>query len=122
ALVEICEQLGIVGIGAADMMVLRDEFADVARTCGNYIEHIALDVGIHFLRHLPRATANFADNAAAVRYQFAVEQTKQGRLASAIATNDADSLAAFDAQGGPFNQQRAAYGVIEVLQGYQRHD
>ena len=103
------------------VVVAREQLAQVAQAFGDHIEHGALRVLRHFLRHPRHHHAVLHADLAVVGPEFAGHQPHQRGFAHAVAADDADALAGFDGQVDVFEEKRPADAEVDPLELHQGH-
>ena len=103
------------------MVVAREQLAQVAQAFGDHIEHRALRVLRHLLRHARDDHAVLHADLAVVGLEFAGHQPHQRGLAHAVAADDADAFAGFDGQVDVFEEKRTADTEVDPLELHQGH-
>ncbi len=103
-------------------MVVLDQGGDLAQAIGHYLEHRAPQVFGHGLLEPchPRAPTQHA--LTLVGRQLTGNDTQQGGLALAVATDQADALAVLDRQRDAIEQGGVGKGQVNVAQGQQGHE
>ena len=104
-----------------EMVVVREQGAEIAETLCDDIEHAAVRILRHFLRELRDAHAALHAHLAVIGLDFTGEQAQQRRLAFAVAADDAHAFARIDRQVDVFEQQRTADAVVDALELQQWH-
>ena len=103
------------------VVVARQQLAQVAQAFGDHVEHRALRILRHFLRHPRDHHAILHADLAVVRFQLAGHQPHQRGFAHAVATDDADAFAGFDGQVDVFEEKRTADTEVDPLELHQGH-
>ncbi len=103
------------------VVVARQQVAEVAQSLGDHVEHAAFGAVWHFLRHPRDHHAVLYPHLAIVGMQLAGDQLHQGGFAFAVAADDAHPLVRLDRQIDMFEQERAADAEVDALQLDERH-
>ena len=113
--------VGVELVGVDQMVVLGEEFAHIAQTLGDHVEHAAGGAGRHFLLQSRDADAAFDADLAVVGFVFAREQAQEGGFAGAVATDQGDAFAGFDREIDAVEQQGTTDAEIDAIQSKDRH-
>ncbi len=103
------------------VMVAGQQRAEVAQAFGYHVEHAALHVLRHLLRHPRDHHPGLHAHLAVVGLELTGHQPHQGGLAGAVAADDADAFAGFDGQVDVVEQQRTADAEVDVLELEEGH-
>lgn len=98
------------------MVVARQQLAELPQALGHDVEHAAAGVGRHLLRHARHDHPRLQADLAVVGLQLAGDQAHEGGFAGAVAADDADAFAGFDAQIDMFEQERTADTEVDALE------
>jgi len=118
-------QLVQVGIGndvLAQVMVLREQFANTVQAFGDHVEHGPLVGHRQFLRQFADLEARCAPDGAVIGLLIALDQLHHAGLACAVAADDAHPLTTGDLPGHLVQQRHRAESKGHIAEFEQGHE
>jgi len=103
------------------MVIARQQAAEVAQALCHHVEHAAGGALWHLLRQARDDNPALHTHLAVVRMQLAADQLQEGGFALAVAPDNTYSFVRFDGQIDPFEQEWAADAEVNALQLDKRH-
>jgi len=91
------------------------------QTSSDHLDDSASNRLRHLLRKQGHARARRESDLAVIRLELAAQDSQQGRLASSVASQQADALAALDLTADAVQQRRTAKPNAQIVDGDKGH-